>query len=384
MALIQYIGRIQFDDGARRTLPDELLRVGIRRPLVVSDRGLEANGVLATALESLDGWEEAPSFLDVPSNPTESAVRAALAVYRENGCDGVIAVGGGSPMDCGKAVALLATHNRPLEAYLARTGGEARITRDIAPIVAIPTTAGTGSEIGRGASITLATGEKEVFIGPNLVPRVAICDPELTHGLPPQLTAATGVDAFSHAFEAYLSPAVNPPADAIALEALRRMHRWLPRAVADGHDRDARWNVMMAALEAAMTTWKGLGLTHALSMPFDDLGLHHGTVVGVLLPHTVNFLAEAVPMERITAVAGALGTTPENLAEELALFTSRLGLPEGLGALGVDPGRLHGFSVLAAGTAFNRTAPGDATAADYERIARSAMRPYTPHAALIR
>ena len=376
MAFMQYIGRIQFGDGARRTLSDELERAGIRRPLIVSDRGLEANGVLDTALESLDGWDALPAFLDVPSNPTEAAVRAALAVYRAHRCDGVIAIGGGSPMDCGKAVALLATHDDPLEAYLARLGGEQRITRDIAPVVAIPTTAGTGSEIGRGASITLDSGEKEVFLSPNLVPRAAICDPELTHGLPPHLTAATGIDAFSHAFEAYLSPAVNPPADAIALEALRRMRAWLPRAVADGRNREARWNVMMAALEAAMTTWKGLGLTHALSMPFDDLGLHHGTVVGVLLPHTVDFLTDAVPADRIAAVAEALGTTPGHLAEDLAAFTASLGLPEGLRALDVDTAKLPGFSALAAGSAFNITAPGDASAADYERIALSAMRPY--------
>lgn len=384
MAFIQYIGRIQFDDGARCALPDELTRAGIARPLIISDRGLEANGVLATALEFLEGSSALPLFLDVPSNPTEAAVRAALAVYREHECDGVIAIGGGSPMDCGKAVALLATHDGPLEAYLARTGGEARITRGIAPVVAIPTTAGTGSEIGRGASITLANGEKEVFLSPNLVPRVAICDPELTHGLPPHLTAATGIDAFSHAFEAYLSPAVNPPADAIALESLRRMRTWLPRAVVDGRDREARWNVMMAALEAAMTTWKGLGLTHALSMPFDDLGLHHGTVVGVLLPHTVGFLLDVIPGERIAAIAAALDTTPELLAEDLAAFTGQLGLPEGLGALEVDPDRLPGYSALAATSAFNATAPGEATAADYQRMALSAMRPYAPGASLVR
>ncbi len=375
MAFIQYIGRIQFDDGARRTLPDELARLGLQRPLIVSDRGLEATGVLAQALAFLEGWEALPAFLDVPSNPTEAAARAALEFYRSSGCDGVIAIGGGSPMDCGKAVALLATHDQPLEVYLAKSGGEARITRAVAPVIAIPTTAGTGSEIGRGAGLTLANGEKEVFLSPNLVPRVAICDPELTHGLPPHLTAATGIDAFTHAFEAYLSPAVNPPADAIAIEALRRMRQWLPRAVADGRDREARWHVMMAALEAAMTTWKGLGLTHALSMPFDDLGLHHGTVVGVLLPHTVGFLTEVVPSDRIGAVAEAVGSTPATLADDLAAFTEELGLPSGLGALGVDPQRLPEFSVLAAGSAFNQTAPGQATAGDYERMALSAMAP---------
>jgi 4-hydroxybutyrate dehydrogenase len=383
MAFIQYIGRIQFDDGARQQLPAELARLGVTRPLVVSDRMLESNGLLWTALEHLDGAAELPRFTEVPSNPTEAAARAALAAYRQHGCDGIIAVGGGSPMDCAKAVALLATHDVPLESLLAKAGGEARITAAVAPVIAIPTTAGTGSEIGRGAGLTLASGEKEVFLSPHLVPRVAICDPELTHGLPPRLTAATGIDAFTHAFESFLSPAVNPPADAIALQALRRLRTWLPRAVADGSDRTARWNVMMGALEAAMTTWKGLGLSHALSMPFDDLGLHHGTVVGVLLPHTVDYLTAVVPTDRLAAVAGALDTTAGSLAGELAAFTREIGLPAGLVEMGVEPSRLAGFAELAAASAFNLSAPGDATAADYERIARSAMVPLSATAALV-
>lgn len=375
MAFIQYIGRIQFDDGARGLLPNELARLKLRRPLIISDRGLEACGVLTAALEHLDGTINMPQFLEVPSNPTEAAAQAALAVYRHGDCDGIIAVGGGSPIDCAKAVALLATHDGPLESFLARSAGESRITDAVAPIIAIPTTAGTGSEIGRGAGITLDSGEKEVFLSPNLVPRVAICDPELTHGLPAWLTAATGIDAFSHAFEAYLSPAVNPPADAIALDAIRRLWEWLPRAVSDGTNREARWNVMMGALEAAMTTWKGLGLSHALSMPFDDLGLHHGTVVGVLLPHTVGFLRTVVPAERMTAVSAALGSTPESLSADLIAFTGRLSLPNGLQALGVDRSKLVDFSVLAAASAFNGSAPGDATAADYTQMALEAMGP---------
>ncbi|PBC36068.1 enoyl-CoA hydratase [Rhodococcus sp. ACPA4] len=373
MAFIQYIGRIQFDDGARRLLPDELERIGVGNPLVVSDRGLDTNGVLATALEHLRSKSDIPRFIDVPSNPTETAVREALSLYRDNGCDGIIAVGGGSPMDCAKAVALLSTHDGPLESFLAKYGGEQRITGAVAPIIAMPTTAGTGSEIGRGAGLTLDSGEKEVFLSPNLVPRVAICDPELTHGLPPWLTAATGIDAFSHAFEAYLAPSINPPADAIALDVLRRLWKWLPVAVADGHNREARWNVMMGALEAAMTTWKGLGLSHALSMPFDDMGLHHGTVVGVLLPHTVEYLSAVVGADRMRTVAEALNSTPETLRADLTAFTVRLGLPDGLTALGVDPARLNDVSVLATASAFNQSAPGAATARDYELMARSAM-----------
>lgn len=373
MAFIQYINRIQFDNGARTLLQDELDLQGVKRPLIVSDRGLASVGVLDQALESLRDRDTLPRFIDVPSNPTEAAVRDALALYFENDCDGIIAIGGGSPMDCGKAVALLATHPAPLEQYLARSGGSRLITRNIAPVFALPTTAGTGSEVGRGAGITLANGDKEVFLSPNLVPRVAICDPELTYGLPPSMTAATGIDAFTHAFESYLSPAINPPADAIALDALKRLWWALPRAVADGHDTDARWNVMMGAVEAAMTTWKGLGLTHALSMPFDDLGMHHGTVVGLLLPHTVDFLRDVVPAERLDAVAHALGVPADGLTEALSDFTERIGLPAGLSALSVTAEDVHRFGAAAARSAFNQSAPGNATAEDYDRMVLAAL-----------
>lgn len=372
MAFIQYINRIQFENGARAQLPVEVALLGMERPLIISDRRLEANGVLAAALEHLD-TTGLPRFLDVPPNPTASAVRQALAKYQETDCDGIIAIGGGSPMDCGKAVALMATHEGELEQYLAKSGGSALIRRDIAPVIAIPTTAGTGSEVGRGAGITLDNGDKEVFLSPHLIPRVAICDPELTYGLPPHLTAATGIDAFTHAFESYLSPAVNPPADAVALDALSRLWQYLPLAVADGRDSVARWEVMMGATEAAMTTWKGLGMTHALSMPFDDLGLHHGTVVGLLLPHTVYKLRETVPETRISKVESTLGIETGTLTEALAAFIRRIGLPDGLASLGVQAASVPGFGVVAARSAFNASAPGDLSASDYEKIALAAL-----------
>jgi len=369
--LIQYLARIQFGVGARATLAEEAAIAGIERPLVISDRDLVAGGVLAAALESF-GDHALPQYLEVPSNPPERVVHAALQVYRDAGCDGVIAVGGGSVLDTGKAVALLAQQGGRLEDYMARTGGSGRIRR-IAPFVGVPTTAGTGSEIGRGAAITLDDGEKAVFLSPNLVPAAAVCDPELTLGLPPSLTAATGIDAFTHAFEAFLSSAYNPPADAVALDAIERLHRWLPRAVADGSDLAARTEVMMGATEAAMTTWKGLGATHALSMPFDDLGLHHGTLVGVLLPHTIEYLRDAVPAERLTRVARALSATAETLSDELARFTASLALPTSLAAMGVPEDFLDRAAAIAEGTAFNQTVPRPLAASQYRALAQAAF-----------
>lgn len=371
MSLIQYLARIQFGAGVRSTLASEVEEAGIARPLIVSDRGLASAGVLAMALESF-GETRHPSYLDVPGNPPARAVHAALEVFREQGCDGIVAVGGGSVLDAAKAVALLARQGGRLEDYMARTGGSARIL-GMAPVVGVPTTAGTGSEIGRGAAITLDDGEKAVFLSPRLVPVAAVCDPELTLGLPPWLTAATGIDAFTHAFEAYFAPVYNPPADAVALDAMTRLHRWLPRAVAAGGDLIARSEVMMGATEAAMTTWKGLGATHALSMPFDDLGLHHGTVVGVLLPHTVDYLRSAVPPERFESVAGALGSTAETLADDLSRFVGSLGLPPGLAAMDVPEGFLGRAAAEAERTAFNRTVPRPLTASEYRAIAMEAF-----------
>jgi 4-hydroxybutyrate dehydrogenase len=202
--------------------------LGISRPLIVSDHGIAAAGLLER-LEAIVG-KDAPVFLDVPTNPTEAALKEALALYRSQGCDGIIAFGGGSPIDLAKGVALLATHPGGLESYAAILGGIPRITAAVAPLIAIPTTAGTGSEVGRAALITLDDERKLGFISPHLIPKRAICDPELTLGLPPHLTAATGLDALSHCIETYLSPRVNPPAEAIALDGFARIWAALPKA----------------------------------------------------------------------------------------------------------------------------------------------------------
>src|SRR6266481_6049387 len=215
MALITYLTRIQFDFGALKLLEQELQLLGIRRPLIVTDKGVVAAGLWAKVKDQLPGNMPITLYDGTPENPTEGAMRDALKIYKDEGCDGIIAVGGGSPMDLAKAVGLMATHpGNSLQTYSFVEGGAPRITSAVAPIVAIPTTSGTGSEVSRGGVIIMDSGRKLAIGSPHLIPRLALIDPELTLSLPPHLTAGTGMDAFTHCLETYLSLAINPPADA--------------------------------------------------------------------------------------------------------------------------------------------------------------------------
>jgi 4-hydroxybutyrate dehydrogenase len=374
VALIQYLSRIQFDFGACRLLGDELAVLGVTRPLVVSDPGVVASGVLERALAHLEPGRVAATFDRVPANPTWHGVQAALMLYREHGCDGIVAVGGGSAIDTAKAVALLATHDGVLADYRVEDGGSARITARIAPLVAVPTTAGTGSEIGRGMGIGIDDGPKATFISLHLIPKVAICDPELTFSLPAPLTAGTGMDAFSHCLEGFLSPAINPPADAVALDGIARLTRFLPRAVADGNDREARWNVLMGALEGGMSMWKGLGPAHALSLPLDALDLHHGTLVGVLLPLSVDFVAGAVGHQRLERLADALGCPDAGaIPAHLTRFNAVLGLPADLAAMRVTNDILPWVAAEAAASFFNQSSARRGSAGEYLSLAQRAL-----------
>ncbi|MCY7369599.1 MAG: iron-containing alcohol dehydrogenase, partial [Polaromonas sp.] len=294
MAFIYYITQIQFDFGAVALLKQECERVGITRPLVVTDAGVKAAGVLQKALDALPGMPVSV-FDQTPSNPTEAAVRAAAALYRSGGCDGLIAVGGGSAIDCAKGVAIAATHEGPLKTYATIEGGSPKITARCAPLIAVPTTSGTGSEVARGAILILDDHRKLGFHSWHLVPKAAICDPELTLGLPARLTAATGMDAIAHCMETFMSAAVNPPADGIALDGLERGWAHIERATRDGSDREARFNLMSASMQGAMAFQKGLGCVHSLSHSLGGVnpGLHHGTLNAMFLPAVVRFNAEA-------------------------------------------------------------------------------------------
>lgn len=262
MTTIHYLTQIQFDHGAVALLPQECARVGITRPLVVTDAGVKAAGVLDVALKALADVPHA-IFDNTPSNPTEAAVRAAASAYRHAGCDGLIAVGGGSSIDLAKGVSIAATHEGPLTHYATIEGGSPRITAAVAPLIAVPTTAGTGSEVARGAIIIVDDGRKLGFHSWHLVPRGAILDPDLTMGLPPALTAATGMDAIAHCMETFMAPALNPPADGIAIDGLQRGWSHILKATQDGQDRQARWQMMSASMQGAMAFQKGLGCVHS-------------------------------------------------------------------------------------------------------------------------
>jgi 4-hydroxybutyrate dehydrogenase len=368
MDLITYLTRIQFGSGALAALPEELGLLTVRKPLLITDRGVVAAGLAARVVALLPGIS---MFDETPPNPTEAAVLAALAIYREAGCDGIVALGGGSSIDLAKAVALLAAHAPPLEQYAAILGGVAKITAGMPPVVAIPTTAGTGSEVGRAALITLADGRKLGLISPHLIPRLALCDPTLSLGLPPGLTAATGMDAISHCIETFLSPRFNPPADAIALDGLVRALRWLPRAVADGSDLEARSEMMMAALQGGMCFQKGLGAVHAMSHPLGGLAaprLHHGTLNAVIMPAVLRY-NESHAVEKYARLRQAIGLAPgADVAGAIDALNRSLGLPRSLSEMGVLRGCLPAMIDGAVRDHSTATNPRPMQASDYEAL----------------
>lgn len=376
MALITYLTRIQFDFGALALLPDELELLGVHRPLIVTDPGVVTAGLLDRVMSVLPFGLPRQVYDRTPANPTEAAAREAVSAYRQGNCDGVIAIGGGSAMDLAKAVAVWATHGGDsLKPYMLVEGGLARIRADLAPVVAIPTTAGTGSEVGRGAVIVLDDGRKLALISPHLIPRLALCDPELTTGLPPLVTAGTGMDAIAHCIETYLAPSVNPPAEAIALDGLGRAWKHLERAVRDGHDREARWNMMMAAMEGAMAFQKGLGAVHAMSHPLGSLkspSLHHGTLNAIFLPPVIRFNAPVVG-DKIARLASIIGTAPnaDAVADAVESLTSRIGLPTRLGPLGVPSDILAHIAEQACLDHCTTTNPRPVTVTDYRSILES-------------
>lgn len=369
MALIKFITDIQFEFGALSSVAAEAARVGIARPLICTDRGIVAAGLLQRLIAAL-GEAPAAVYDGTPANPTEAAVREAVTAFRQHRADGLIALGGGSSIDLAKAVAIAATHDGPLTHYATIEGGSPRIGANVAPLIAIPTTAGTGSEVARGAIIIVDDGRKLGFHSWHLVPKVAICDPELTFGLPPGLTAATGMDAMAHCIETYLSKAVNPPADAIAFDGLRRACRFIERAVRNGADREARWQLMSASMQGAMAFQKGLGAVHSLSHALGALPVrpHHGTLNALLLPEVVKF-NEAAVAEKVNDIAALFGTSGgAGLADALRELNRRIGLPSGLGALGIAADAFAGVIVNALKDHCHTTNPRLATPDDYRRM----------------
>jgi alcohol dehydrogenase class IV len=378
MALIYYITQVQFEFGAVKLLQQECERVGIQRPLIITDPGVKAAGVLQKALDALPGIPVAV-FDQTPSNPTEAAVRAAVEVYRANNCDGLIAVGGGSAIDCAKGVAIAATHEGPLKTYATIEGGSPKITERVAPIIAVPTTSGTGSEVARGAIIIVDDHRKLGFHSWHLVPKTAICDPELTLGLPPKLTAATGMDAIAHCMETFMAPLFNPPADGIALDGLQRAWSHIERATRDGSDREARLNLMSASMQGAMAFQKGLGCVHSLSHSLGgvDPRLHHGTLNAMFLPAVIAFNsgADSIQKEsRLLRMAQAMSLdSAGDIGDAIKDMNARLGLPTGLRAMGVSESQFDQIITGAMADHCHKTNPRIATVEEYREMLTQAM-----------
>ena len=378
MAFINYITQVQLDFGAIKLLQQECERVGITRPLIVTDAGVKAAGVLQKALDALPGLKPVV-FDQTPSNPTEAAVRLAAALYKQEHCDGLIAVGGGSAIDCAKGVAIAATHEGPLKTYATIEGGSLKITEAVAPLIAVPTTSGTGSEVARGAIIIVDDHRKLGFHSWHIVPKAAICDPELTLGLPPLLTAATGMDAVAHCMETFMAPAFNPPADGIGLDGLGRAWANIEEATRNGANREARLNLMSASMQGAMAFQKGLGCVHSLSHSLGGLNprLHHGTLNAMFLPAVIAFNASAQSMvadKRLSRMAHAMGLQSDSdVGAAIKDMNARLGLPTGLRAMGVTPDVFEAVIDGAMADHCHKTNPRIATRDEYRQMLEASM-----------
>ncbi|MCC5808912.1 MAG: iron-containing alcohol dehydrogenase [Ectothiorhodospiraceae bacterium] len=365
-----------FGVGMVERLADELAALRVSRPLLVTDHGLTKAGVASLAQATVPDSVQWTTYDGTPSNPTVEAVEQALDLYRRSGCDGIVALGGGSPIDLAKAVALLARQEGALEAFDITAKPPVTITFDVAPLIAIPTTAGTGSEVGRAAVISAPGDRKLIIVSLHLIPRVVLADPALTSGLPAGMTAGTGMDAMTHCIEGFLAPNFNPPAAAVALDGIRRLSANIRRAVEEGSDLEARAHMMLGSLEGGMSMANGLGGVHAMSHAagaIERLHLHHGTLNAVLLPPVLRYNHPAVG-ERYGEVLAAMGQSRDASLDEVILeLNASLGLPIRLGAMGVTEDLLPALAERAAVDFTARTNPRQAGREAYFQLFREAL-----------
>ncbi len=366
---------IVFGPGALSALSAHVKRLNAQRPLVVCDKGIVKAGLAARVQEVLAAAGLAVAVFDaVDPNPVESNVSSGVAAFKAHRADLIVSLGGGSPLDVGKLIALKTTHDRPLHEYDDAIGGDAHITSNVPPIITIPTTAGTGSEVGRSGVVTLeATGRKTVIFSPYFMAKAAILDPELTVSMPARVTAATGFDALTHCLEAYCSLGDHPMADGIALGGLELCAKSLARAVDKGDDLDARGDMMKAAMMGAVAFQKGLGACHSLAHPLSsEKHLHHGLSNALCLPAVVEFNDSAVrpKLERIRAI---LAPEAKTLADGLRALRARLGLPGGLRAEGVSETDIPKLAAKAFEDACHRSNPKPVTEADLAKLYEASL-----------
>ena len=361
---------IVFGNGSINTLADHVRRVGATRALIVCDAGVVKVGIAERVRKLLEGAGIPAAVFDrVDPNPIEPNVTDGVAAFRSHGADIIVSVGGGSPLDAGKLIALKVTHEKPLVEYDDATGGDRFIGPNVPPIINVPTTAGTGSEVGRSGVVTLkATGRKTVIFSPYLLAKVALLDPELTVSMPARVTAATGFDALTHCIEAYLSQGDHPMADGIALAGIELCAKNLPRAVEAGADLVARGAMMKAAMMGAVAFQKGLGVCHSLAHPLSsEKNLHHGLANALCLPAVVDFNNVAVP-DRIERVRRTVDLTATSLSNALRALREQIGLPSGLSAEGVTKADVPKLADKAMEDACHRLNPRAVTRDDMVKL----------------
>ncbi len=340
-----YPTAIKFGAGRIKELPEACLAAGMKRPLLVTDKGLADLPITTATLDIMEAAGLGRGlFSEVDPNPNEKNLEAGVAAYDAGGHDGVIAFGGGSGLDLGKMVAFMCGQTRPVWDFEDIGDWWTRADADaIAPIIAVPTTAGTGSEVGRASVITNSeTHAKKIIFHPKVLPTVVICDPELTVGMTQFITAGTGLDAFAHCVEAFSSPHYHPMSQGIALEGMRLVKDYLPRAYADGTDIEARAQMMSAAAMGATAFQKGLGAIHAMSHPIGAVfNTHHGTTNAVCMPAVLDFNAPAIA-DRFQQAAAYLGIEGgfDGFRSFVQSFNDMLGIPRTLSELGVSEARV--------------------------------------------
>ena len=373
-----YPTAIRFGAGRISELAEACAAAGIKKPLLVTDKGLAGLPITAATLDLMQAAGLGGAmFSDVDPNPTEVNLAAGVAAYKAGGHDGVIAFGGGSGLDLGKAVAFMAGQTRPVWDYEDIGDWWTRADASaIAPIVAVPTTAGTGSEVGRASVLTNSvTHEKKIIFHPKILPTVVICDPELTVGMPKAITAGTGMDAFAHCLEAYCSPHFHPMSAGIALEGMRLVKEYLPRAYADGTDIEARSQMMAAAAMGAVAFQKGLGAIHAISHPIGAVhNTHHGTTNAVVMQPVLRFNRAAIEA-RIEQAAAYLGIEGgfDGFYAFVGDLNATLGIPANLTALGVTNPDLSALTASALQDPSTGGNPVEMTAANTRALLDSCL-----------
>lgn len=368
---ISYATRIHFGPGALGLLPRALDEAGVRKPLLVCDVGVREAGLVDRVAAALGRKPQALETLELQGGD-EDALRWEAARARQRNCDGLLAVGGGSVIDAAKVLGLCMVSAEPLASHAVSHGGTVRLPA-LPPLVCVPTTAGTGSDVSRGAAVASREG-RLVLLDRALFPHTSICDPELTLGLPAGLTAATAVDALTHCIEAFLSPAGGPPFDAVAAAGIRRIFDALPRCLDEPGAIQHRADLMLGALEGGISMPLGLGAMHGLGVPLDGPGVHHGTVVGVLAPHVIGFY-ERNGAPRVDQLRQLLGLRARQgaVSQALVALLRRCGLPTRLAQAGVAPAQAPAAAAFAAASPYHAASPVRPTDAEYAQLIEEAM-----------